>query len=160
MGHFSNLTFYERYHFIDYRRSLERGIGICGDASMVYSQIMDRAGIDNKIIAFPGHVVVEVDLGKQKFIADPDFGVFLDFSARDIKYNFSSVINRYTEKGYTSTDTAALLKSYSGEQKAFRGVKGFLTKRYFFEYVSYALKWIIPISLVLIPFLFRRKRLE
>jgi hypothetical protein len=38
MGKFSGIPEFERYHFSDYKKSLKRGIGICGDASMVMSQ--------------------------------------------------------------------------------------------------------------------------
>jgi hypothetical protein len=37
---------------------MERGIDICGDASMIMSQILERNGIESKIVTFPGHVVV------------------------------------------------------------------------------------------------------
>src|SRR5690606_25937644 len=37
LGKFSGLPQFERYHFANFRRSIERGIGMCGDASMVLS---------------------------------------------------------------------------------------------------------------------------
>ncbi|MFT6836447.1 MAG: hypothetical protein ACJA0H_002497 [Francisellaceae bacterium] len=50
MGVFSGIPEYERYHFANYQRSLERGIGLCGDASMVISQLLDKQNISNKIL--------------------------------------------------------------------------------------------------------------
>jgi len=38
MGKWSGIPEYERYHFVSTEKSIERGIGICGDASMLLSQ--------------------------------------------------------------------------------------------------------------------------
>ena len=37
VGMFSGLPQFERYHYANYKRNLERGIGICGDASTILS---------------------------------------------------------------------------------------------------------------------------
>ncbi|MDP5130365.1 MAG: hypothetical protein NWQ54_05745, partial [Paraglaciecola sp.] len=63
MGLFSGIPEFERYHFSSPEKSIERGIGICGDASILLSQLLSRQGINNKIVTFPGHVVVEADYG-------------------------------------------------------------------------------------------------
>ena len=47
MGKFSGFPEFRKYHFANYQRSLERGIGICGDAAMVLSQILNKQGINN-----------------------------------------------------------------------------------------------------------------
>jgi hypothetical protein len=58
MGKYSGIPEYERYHFSNPYNSIERGIGICGDASILMSQMLEKNGIEADILTFPGHVVV------------------------------------------------------------------------------------------------------
>ena len=45
MGKWSGIPEFERYHFSSSEKSIERGIGICGDASILLSQILNENGI-------------------------------------------------------------------------------------------------------------------
>ena len=85
VGKFSGLPQFERYHFANYKRSIRRGIGICGDASMILSSILDNQGIENRIVSFGGHVIVEyLDEGGNSYLVDPDFGVELNGSLQHL----------------------------------------------------------------------------
>lgn len=152
MGKLSNIPEYQRYHYADYRRSLKRGIGICGDASMVLSQTLEKESIDNKIVSFPGHVVTRVNFSDGKeFTYDPDFGVVLPYSINEIQLKPSIVVKHYVDKGYTKEESISLAKIYAGELKVWDGVSHFITKKYYFEKIAYALKWPLPIALVIYP---------
>lgn len=153
MGLFSGIPEYQKYHFMDYKRSLERGIGLCGDASMVTSQLLDKAGIYNQIIAFPRHVVVAATLPSgKKYILDADYGVFMDISPDDIKDNVNSVVPYYREAGYSAQEAYWITQIYRDNYSAWNGVKHFVTKKYYFEYISYVFKWLIPTLLALVAF--------
>jgi hypothetical protein len=149
MGKFSNIPEFERYHFVDYKKSIQRGVGVCGDASMIMSEVLNKAGISNKIISFPGHVVVAVKHeNNQTVVYDPDFGVMVPLTPDEIMENSVSVNTYYSQEGYTKSDLEKLSLIFSKKYKSFDGVKGFMRKRYYFEYISYWLIWLIPIGLL------------
>lgn len=159
MGRYTDIPEYQRYHFANYQRSLKRGIGVCGDAAMILSQILNKQKIDNKIISFPGHVLVEAQITPDKsLVLDPDFGVVLPMSLTQLNQEPTKTTAFYLEQGYTANDIKLLLNEYNKPYKAWDGVKHFITKKYFFEKISYFLKWPLPIALILISLLFFLKK--
>ena len=158
MGKFTNIPEYQKYHFADYQRSLKRGIGICGDASMVLSQVLTKHNINNQILTYPGHVVVSANFDAQSsVILDADFGVSVPFNKDETKQHSSTIANLYTEKGYAEYDRVFFEKMYQSNYQAWDGVKHFITKKYYFEKISYWLKWPLPIFMIGMFFLFRKK---
>lgn len=156
MGKFSGIPEYERYHYADYKRSLERGIGVCGDAAMIMSQILDENNVKNKIISFSGHVVVEANTVTNKtYIYDADFGVVINHSIDEINQNPDLIEGPYSNKGYSNKEIETLKKAYAGRLARWNGVEHFITKKYYFEYMAYLVKWPLPVVLVLSPFLLR-----
>lgn len=155
MGKFSKIPEYERYHYTDYKRSLERGIGICGDASMIMSQILDENKIKNKIISFPGHVVVEATADTDRtYIYDADFGVVINHSVDEVNQNPELIELPYSNKGYSIKEIETLKETYARPLARWDGVAHFMTKKYYFEYMAYFLKWPLPVFLILSPILF------
>lgn len=148
MGKFSGIPEYERYHYANYLRSLERGIGICGDASMVLSQILDKQNIPNKIVSFPKHVFVIAELNDTDWVLDPDFGVSFQHSLTDFEGMNDEIESIYESKGYSKGDVISLKDAYEDSYIKWDGVSHFITKKYYFEIISYWLKWLIPIVLV------------
>lgn len=162
MGKWSNIPEYKRYHFADYHRSLQRGIGICGDASMILSQVLDKNNITNDILTYPGHVVVHATFNNQQsIILDADFGIKVPFDKDNTKDNFKEIAKLYTEEGYTEGDRLFFENMYQSNYQEWRNVKHFITKKYYFEKISYAMKWIFPLMLLLISvYLFNRQKLN
>ena len=149
MAFVTDIPEYERYHFANPYRSLERGIGICGDASMIMSQLLDHKEIDNKIITFPGHVVVSVNKSPgQTWLYDPDFNVILPYSVEQINAKPSLIEPFYYEKGYSEKEVTNLVNKYGLDFKVWDGVSHFITNKYYFEKVSYWLKWVLPLTLL------------
>ena len=160
MGEFSNIPEYNKYHFANYIRSLERGIGICGDASMVLSQVLTKNNIDNNIITFPGHVVVSAKFNNIEQTFDADFGVSLPFTPEEIKQSPSLVNSYYLNAGYFDYDITAFNRIYNNTFQRWQGVEHFITKKYYFEKFAYILKWPLPILLMLITTIYFRKRIN
>lgn len=146
MGKLSGIPEFQKYHFTDYRRSLRRGIGICGDASMVLSQLLNNKGINNKIVTMNGHVVVEAKIG-ETYVLDADFGVSIPHSMDEIKGNLMLIDDYYGEAGFSDTDIRVLRAAYSGDSQYWEDTKHFMTNKYYFERFSYIAKWLIPILL-------------
>lgn len=160
VGRFSGLPQFERYHYADYRRSIERGIGICGDASIVLSSVLDRYSVESDIISFRGHVIVEYENPEgEKLLLDPDFGVVINRSLNELKANPELVRPLYLEAGYPRQEVDDLVSIYSGDLAIFDDTYGFMAKRYIFEKVTYVLKWVLPPLLILpaIVLWFRRR---
>lgn len=150
LGRYSGLPQFERYHYSDYRRTIRRGIGICGDASIVLSGILDELGIDNDIVRFYGHVIVEFqkpDGSRQ--LADPDFGVLMRANLTELVENPSIISADYLNAGYSRREVNSLLRSYATEHKVYDDTYSFMAKRYVFERVSYVAKWLFPLLLML-----------
>lgn len=159
MGLFSDIPEFERYHYSNYERSLERGIGICGDASMILSQVLDKNSIENKILSFPGHVINSVTFpdGSQ-WLLDADFGVVIPHSLSEIRDNIDLVKPYYAEQGYSDREIGNLQRSYISDFQTWDGVTHFFTKKYYFEKITYWLKWPLPIVLILFSIYMLRKR--
>ncbi|WP_152638740.1 transglutaminase-like domain-containing protein [Marinobacter santoriniensis] len=161
VGEFSGLPQFERYHYTDYRRTIERGIGICGDAATVLSSVLGRFGIPNNIISFDGHVIVEYQARNNEWLLlDPDFGVVLGHSLAVVREKPEVVRQAYLSAGYSAGEVEDLIKIYSGRYKKFDDTYGFMAKRYIFERLTYVLKWILPILLmfpILVLWFYRKK---
>jgi hypothetical protein len=157
MGKFSGIPEYERYHYANYHRSLERGIGICGDASMVMSEVLNVEGVSNKIITFPDHVVVAASFenGKQ-YIFDADFGITIPYSLNEFPSRSTEIAKLYSDAGYPRRDFLFFQKIYKQNHRQWDGVKHFITNKYYFEKIAYWLKWPLPIGLMLFA-IFRLK---
>lgn len=158
MGMFSGIPEYKRYHFVDYERSLKRGIGICGDASIVMSQILFKEGIHNQIVSFPKHVVVAVQhQDGTEIIYDPDFGVTIPHSITQLQNSAVAVKPYYREEGYEDNDLDIFQDEFLNDYKRWDDVRHFITKKYYFEKVAYILKWPLPIMMVLLAVILQRK---
>lgn len=156
-GLVTNIPEFERYHFADYTRSLKRGIGICGDASMILSQLLNKQDIKNEIISFPGHVVVSTYIDGESYTFDPDFGVVLPFSPEEIRNTPEITEQFYLDANYTYYDAAGLREGYRFEFEKWSGVSHFITNKYYFEKMSYAIKWPLPILLIILGAIIYRR---
>ncbi|MDO3722578.1 hypothetical protein QVZ43_12695 [Marinobacter sp. chi1] len=149
MGLLSGIPEYQRYHFVQYDKSIERGIGICGDASMTLSTILSKNNIENEILTFPGHVVVTASIGDRAFVLDPDFGVTLNMTADELKNRKSEVVEAYRSAGYGILDASRIVNILSADHQIWSGPSHFIRNKYYFEYLSYWLIWGIPVSLII-----------
>jgi len=152
MGLFSDIPEYKRYHFANLYKSIERGIGICGDASMIMSQVLDNNGIPSKIVTFPGHVVVSAQIDNQDFIFDPDFGVVIEYSLEQLNANPNLVSNAYSSVGHPISQDSFFINTYGQDYQVWSGVDHFITKKYYFEKFAYLIKWPFPLLLIVLPF--------
>lgn len=160
LGRVTSMPQIQRYHFADYKRSIERGIGICGDAANLLSSILDRYGVENRIVSFPGHVVVEYEDADKSLLLDPDFGIALEMSVDELKANPAAITDVYRQNGYSDREINRLIEVYGRGPSFFDDTFHFMTKRYVFEELSYLAKWPLPIMMVLIPGLVLRRTIR
>lgn len=158
MGHLTSIPEFEKYHFINIKRSLERGIGICGDASMITSQLLDERGIPNSIITFPGHVIVEATINDRTMLLDSDYGVLMPLSAQQIASSPQLVDYYYQAAGYNLAESIGIQNIYDNDFKRWDGTSHFVTNKYYFEPIAYFLKWCIPLVFVALALWLLMKR--
>ncbi|WP_372972229.1 hypothetical protein [Marinobacter sp.] len=159
IGKFSGLPQFERYHYSNHKRNLERGIGICGDASTILSSIMDDYGIPNRIISFRGHVIVEYERENGEFeLIDPDFGVELGMTLDGLLENPETAKEKYLAAGYSEKESENLRRVYQTRYFVFDDTFHFMSKRYIFETVSYWMKWLMPALLILVSVVYLVRR--
>lgn len=148
---------FKRYHFRDYKKTFERGIGICGDAAMVLSAVLTEHKMKAKIIAFSrGHVINEVYVNQKNspwYTFDPDFGVVLPFNIQVLSSNPSAIRPYYKKGGYSDDEIDVLVYIYKGPFTPFKDVEDFGPTTLLVERMSYQLKWIAPISFIAIYFI-------
>lgn len=145
MGLWSGIPEYEKYHYTNYRRSLKRGIGLCGDTSMIMERVLAENSISAQILVYPLHVVVQAQVDGQNRLFDADYGVSLPFNSDNVKENIDDVMSLYREQGYGPNDEELAYRIYTGKAWFFDGVPHFVTNKYYFEKIAYALKWPLPI---------------
>jgi hypothetical protein len=158
MGRFSGIPEFERYHFTIAEKGIERGVGLCGDASMLMSEILKKEGIANKIITMPGHVVIAAQADSEEIWLDPDFGVAIEAKLEVLKAEPERLTKAYNNKGFIDNGESLVRNGMEHHNyQTWNGVKHFVQKKYYFERLSYFLKWFIPIFLITIGLYLGRK---
>lgn len=159
MGVVTSIPEYQRYHYANPYRSIERGIGICGDASMTLSGLLDEQGIANKIITVPGHVMVEAYFDGEPLLLDADFGVVLEQGIMFYEQNPQALISAYQQQLGRVNDGELMIAGNLIKDgfKYWNGTSHFITKKYYFEKVAYVVKWAFPVILLLIAMIIWRK---
>ncbi|MDA8962013.1 hypothetical protein N9H37_01490 [Congregibacter sp.] len=158
MSYLTSIPEYERYHFTDPQKSIERGIGICGDASILMSRMLDKNSIDNRIVTIPGHVLIEASLDGGWSAFDPDYGVVLGLSASSAALQPQTVKNAYLSTGHSPYDADFVASRLQERIRYWGGVDGFIGKKYYFEKFAYFAKWCLPAMLILASALTYRVR--
>ena len=135
MGVVTTIPEYTRYHYANPYRSIERGIGICGDASMTLSSLLDEQGIANKIVTLPGHVMVEANFDGQPMLLDPDFGVVLEHGITFYQQNSQALIESYQQQlGRVNDGELMIARNLKRDGfQYWNGTAHFITNKYYFE---------------------------
>ena len=153
---------YERYEFSNYKKNLERGVGLCSTHSIVVKGVLLENGIKAELLDVGGHhVVVRAELDDHKtYMLDPDFGMVVPYDTAAITADPELVRAPYEDLAASyypdAVDpyTTQILVDIFGDKKHVYDVKNS------FESFSYGAIWIIPLLLML-PLaisLFRKKK--
>lgn len=156
MSYITPIPEFKRYHFTTPDKSIERGIGICGDASILMSRMLDKSRIENRIITIPGHVLVEAKINGEWSAFDPDYGVVIGRSASMASLEPAVVKTLYLSSGHTRYDADFVASRLQENIRYWGGVDGFIGKKYYFENFAYIAKWFLPLALLSLPSVIRR----
>jgi hypothetical protein len=146
---------FKKYEYANYRKAIERGVGLCSQHALVLSQIIENEGIEAKVINISRHVVVTAPISKNKdiwWVLDPDFGVIIKNDIETIVQSPEIIRPYYFNKGYDTITVNTLTDSYSEIAGVYNGAFEYSGwKRYYFEKFTYIAIWVIPIFLIGIP---------
>ncbi len=149
---------YRMYEFSNYKKNLERGVGLCSTHSIVVKGVLKNYGIDAALWDIAGHVVVRAnvdDRNNKWIILDPDFGVVVPHDTAEIQANpelvrpaYQNMAALYYPEAKDPYTTDHVVEIYGREGNHIYDVDNW------FEYFSYWAIWILPILLML-PYLFQ-----
>lgn len=146
---------YRKYEFRDYRRAIERGVGLCSQHAIIIAEILREKGMASAIVSMPGHVVATArvdDVRDEWWILDADYGVVLPYSIEAIRAQPRIIAPYYRSRGHGEQTVADLVSIYGKDAQVYPdGARNYGDKIYWAETTAYALIWIIP-GLLMIPF--------
>lgn len=160
---------YRQYNFADYRTTLERGVGNCGQASMALIGLLSTLSVESKIWGFDGHTVVWAkSKAGNEYLLDPDYGVYWRGTFEEFKKE-PGLTERYTtafDRMGTSSEKRiveirSVNKAFNSGPPSITTLEEFYgTDSFRFEKWAYSMKWIVPIILLVPAFLRRRVKPE
>jgi hypothetical protein len=148
-----------RYEFINYKKALERGVGLCSSHSIVVKGILLNNDIDAQLWDIAGHVVVRAKVSDTEwYILDPDYGLVVPYDIQAIEANPELVRPTYAEmadlykKDYPDPYTTDHVVEIYGKEG-----NHIYTYNAGFENFSYIAIWILPFLLML-PMILKCKK--
>ena len=141
---------YLKYELMDYKRAIERGVGLCSQQSIIVAEIFADAGINSYIVGLSGHVVATVLIDNQNdewWIVDPKYGVIIPHSMDLIEKEPEIIAPYYRDRGYTENDIIELVDIYGkdGNLRIYgNGARNYALVNYRREKAAYILIWVIP----------------
>jgi len=148
-----------RYEFVNYKKGLERGVGLCSSHSIVVKGILLDNGIETQLWDIAGHVVVRARLDeKEWYILDPDYGLVVPHDISEIEADPEIVRPAYADLAslykpeYDDPYTTDHVVEIYGEEG-----NHIYTYNPLWENLSYVAIWLIPLLLMLPVLLSARK---
>ena len=155
LSRFINPDFYKKYEFRNYKKAIERGVGICSQPSRALKGLLNDNGIDAEIYDLAGHVIVPVTFKDGTgYVLDPDYGKFVPYDIAAIEANPELVRESYKDQNdvYASHITKHKVTDDIVNMYEKEGNHVYYLKSGF-ERFSYIAIWIIPLLLMLPYFL-------
>ncbi len=147
---------FRKFEYSNNKKAIERGIGLCSQHAILLSDILERNGINTKIINLPVHVVVLVQVNKDNniwWIIDPDFGLIIRNDLKDVISDPEIINKNYKNRNFNLLDIDALAEAFSKvkDDDIYENSYEYIGwKRYYTEKLAYVLKWIFPLFLIVI----------
>lgn len=154
---------FRNYRFADPRRTMERGVGMCGQVSLALATLLHEQNIDARMTLLEGHALITLHReGAQVAVLDPDYGVVLPMTLEEaranasgsVKERYRQALGRITGENVDGTLTAIekIFATPPIRVEAAGPVRFFGEHHAPRERLLYRLKWIIPVAL-LVPWI-------
>lgn len=153
---------FRQFEFVDYKRALARGVGLCSEHALAECGVLESRGIPTGMVDLHGHVVALArvdDRENRWWVLDPDYGVVVPHDIREVEANPNLVRPYYLAAGFPPDSVDFLVRVYGLEgNRKFSGTFGYAHLKHFLaERVSYLLIWVFPL-LLMAPLLARLPR--
>lgn len=156
--HFASYVYpkvFEKYEFVDFKKNLERGVGLCGTYSMIFAGLLEERKIKTKIVNLPGHVLTMVQINKEKniwYLVDPTHDIIIN---KDLKYIIKNpgIIKSYYTHNWHEEQFNNIVSVEDYSSLAYHGIL-----KYSIEKMSYWLIWIFPSILLIMAYWIWRDR--
>jgi hypothetical protein len=141
---------YRQYEFSNYKKDLERGVGLCSSHCIVLKGALNKNGIYADLWDIAGHVVLRTKVAENEwYLLDPDFGVVVPFDTAAVQANpeivrpyYKDMAKLYYPDAKSPYTVDHVVEIYGREGNHIYTVDNW------FEYFSYWAKWIIPLLLM------------
>lgn len=140
----------KKYEFRNYKKAIERGVGICSQPCIALQNLLIANGIEADLWDIKGHIVVDAKFSDgTRYTLDPDYGQYVPHGMEAIEANPELVREWYADqddvyaphlKEHKHTDDIVEMYEKDGNHIYFMKAG--------FENFSYVAIWIIPIILI------------
>lgn len=153
--------FFRKYEFCNYKRALQRGVGLCSEHAIILSGILQKNGIKNSIVGLKGHVVARAEVNDNFYMLDPDNGVTIPYDISEINKKPSIIEKYYIDKGWDPEFVNDLVGIYSSNYTIYKpGILHYpecAKGKYILAIIIFPLIWIIPFTILLWLLITRKK---
>jgi len=140
-----------RYEFKNYKKGLERGVGLCSSHSIVVKGVLLDHGIEAHLWDIAGHVVVRARVSEDEwYILDPDYGLYVPHDIAEIEADpeitrpsYACLADLYKPDYDDPYTTDKIVELYGKEGNHI------YTYDARFENFSYIAIWVLPFLLML-----------
>ncbi len=148
---------YLAYEFCNYRKAIERGVGLCSQYSLILTDILNDNDVETRIVKLDGHVVALALIDPATntwWIVDGDNNVVIEDDISVVEQDPNMIQPYFEARGYSQEyiDTFTAIYGVEGNVVISGGNDfdggGKCTR----EGIYYALKWALPVLLIA-PFL-------
>lgn len=149
----------DRYEFKNYKKGLERGVGLCSSHSIVVKGVLLDNGIEAHLWDIAGHVVVRARVSEDEwYILDPDYGLYVPHDIAEIEADpeitrpsYEHMADLYKPEYDDPYTTDKVVELYGKEGNHI------YTYDARFEKCSYVAIWVLPFLLML-PMIMKKLR--
>ncbi len=140
-----------RYEFKNYKKGLERGVGLCSSHSIVVKGVLLDHGVEAHLWDIAGHVVVRAKVSEDEwYILDPDYGLYVPHDIEEIEADpeitrpsYEHMADLYKPEYDDPYTTDKVVELYGKEGNHI------YTYDARFENFSYIAIWVLPFLLML-----------
>lgn len=154
---------YRDYEFCNYQKTLQRGIGRCGQQSLALVGLLHEQGFETGFFDLSGHTVATVKVADDRwYILDPDFGLAFPYQLKGSE-RYPERYPRVVEAFFKEYPDKKIVVSQDGEERVrperlykvtghrvrYGGPEIRWGRACPIERAAYILKWLLPFLLFL-----------
>jgi len=148
---------YRDYGFCNYRKSVARGTGRCGQQALALVSYLSEAGLRTGFVALGGHAVAMAEVAPDSWhLLDPDFGGVIPFDIERAASNPDEILQYYWSD---AAQERSVHEAFLPENEVkLGGPEARYGRACIIERWAYVAKWLLAALLILPMFIFRNMK--